>query len=90
MKILSDRMLRIKGSAKHSRCTDLHALLNNFEHRVFCASSLMLLYKGMLVRAHNLHRDRKSLARTGERWKIPLSHRILRMRVLLNITVVHV
>ena len=30
MKILSDRMLRIKGSAGHSRCTDLHALLNNF------------------------------------------------------------
>ena len=27
-------MLRIKGSAGHSRCTDLHALLNNFEHRV--------------------------------------------------------
>ena len=37
MKILSDRMLRIKGSAEHSRCTDLHALLNNFEHKVFCA-----------------------------------------------------
>ena len=35
MKILSDRMLRIKGSAEHSRCTDLHALLNNFEHSVF-------------------------------------------------------
>ena len=34
VKILSDRMLRIKGSAGHSRCTDLHALLNNFEHRV--------------------------------------------------------
>ena len=37
VKIVSDRMLRIKGSAEHSRCTDLHALLNNFEHRVFCA-----------------------------------------------------
>ena len=37
MKILSDRMLRINGSAERSRCTDLHALLNNFEHRVFCA-----------------------------------------------------
>ena len=35
--ILSDRMLRIKGSAGHSRCTDLCALLNNFEHRIFCA-----------------------------------------------------
>ena len=31
------RMLRIKGSGGHSRCTDLHAFLNNFEHRVFCA-----------------------------------------------------
>ena len=28
-------------------------------------------YKGVLVRALNLHRDQKSLARTGERWKIP-------------------
>ena len=34
MKILSDRMLRIKGSAGHSRCTDLHALLKSFEYRV--------------------------------------------------------
>ena len=66
VKILSDRMLRIKGSAEHFRCTDLHALLNNFEHRVFCAYSL-LLYKGVLVRALNLHQDQKSLARTGER-----------------------
>ena len=39
MKILSDKMLRIKGSAKHSRCKDLIALLNSFEHRVFCAES---------------------------------------------------
>ena len=76
--ILSDRMLRIKGSAGHSRCTDLHALLSNFKHRVFCAYSL-LLYKGVLVRVLNLHRDQKSLARTGEIWKIPLSHRILRL-----------
>ena len=75
---LSDRMLRIKGSAEHSRCTDLHALLNNFEHRIFYAYSL-LLYKGVLVRALNLHRDQKSLARTGERWKIPYSHSILRI-----------
>ena len=37
MKIVSDKMLRTNGSAKRSRCTDLHALLNNFEHRVFCA-----------------------------------------------------
>ena len=65
MKILSDKMLRIKGSAGHSRGTGLHALLNNFEHRVFCAQSL-LLYKGVLVRVRNLHRDQKSLARTGE------------------------
>ena len=35
-------MLRIKGSAEHSRCTDLHAPLNNFEHRGFCAKSLLL------------------------------------------------
>ena len=27
-------------------------------------------YKGVLVRALNLHRDQKSLSRTGERWKI--------------------
>ena len=63
-------MLRIKSSAGHSRCTDLHALLNNFEHRVFCAFSL-LLYKGVLVRALNLHQDKKSFATTGERCKIP-------------------
>ena len=34
---LHRRMLRIKGSAGHSRCIDLHAFLNNFERRVFCA-----------------------------------------------------
>ena len=34
VKILSDRMLRIKDSAGHSRCTDLHALLNNFEYGI--------------------------------------------------------
>ena len=62
MKILSDRMLRIKGSAEHSRCTDLHDLLNNFEHRVLRKESikLILLYKGVLVRVPNLHRDKKS------------------------------
>ena len=54
-----------KGS-EHSRCTDLYALLNNFEHRVFCAES-RLLYKGVLVRVLNLHRDQKLLARIGER-----------------------
>ena len=69
-------MLRIKGSAGQSRCKDLHALLNSFEHRVFCAYSL-LLYKGVLVRVLNLQRDQKLLVRTGERWKIPQSHRIL-------------
>ena len=45
VKILSDRMLRIKGSAEHSRCTDLHALLNNFDrgfsaHRVYCCTKV--------------------------------------------------
>ena len=36
-------------------------------------------YKGVLVRVLNyFHRDQKSLARIGERWKIP-SHRILRV-----------
>ena len=48
------------------------------------------MYKDVLVRALNLHRDKKSLARTGERWKILQSHRILRMRVLLNVLVVNV
>ena len=62
-------MLRIKGSAGHSRCTDLCALLNNFEHRIFCAYGL-LLYKGVLVRVLNLHRDQKSLAKIGEIWKM--------------------
>ena len=33
----------------------------------------LLLYKGVLARALNLHRDQKSLARTGERWK--MAHR---------------
>ena len=37
----------------------------------------LLLYKGVLVRLLNLHRDQKPLARTGERWKIALSHIIL-------------
>ena len=60
----------MKGFAGHSRCTDLHAFLNIFEHTVFCAWSL-LLYKGVLVRALNLHQDQKSLTRTGETWKIP-------------------
>ena len=39
----------------------------------------LLLYKGVLVRVLNLHRDQKSLAKTGERWKISSSHRILRI-----------
>ena len=77
MKILSGRMLRIKGPAEHSRCTDLHGLLNNFEHSGFCAKSL-LLCKGVLVRVLNLHRNQKSFARIEERWKIP-PHRILRV-----------
>ena len=56
---------------------DLDALLaNNFEHRVLRAYSL-----GVLVGVLNLHRDEKSLARTGERceaahkgfcWTFPL------------------
>ena len=49
MKILSDRMLRIKGSTEHARYTDLHALLNKFENRVLCAHSLQL-YKGVRAR----------------------------------------
>ena len=31
----------------------------------------LLLYKGVLVRVLNLNRDKKSLARTVERWKVP-------------------
>ena len=62
-------MLRIiNGSAEDSRCTDLHALLNNFEHRVLRIEPInTLLYKGVLVVVLNLHRDKKSYARTGER-----------------------
>ena len=52
-------------------CVNLHAFLNNFEHKVFSAYSLLMMYKGVLVRALNLHRDQKSLTRTGETWKIP-------------------
>ena len=44
----------------------------------------------MLVRVLNLHRDQKPLARTGERWKIPESHRILPIEGSANIPVVHV
>ena len=63
--------------------------MNNFEHRVLrirpintavqiCAVLVgVLLYKGVLVRALNLHGDQKSLARTEERWKNPQSHRVL-------------
>ena len=39
---LHHRMLRIKGYAGHYRSVDLHAFLNNFKHRVFCAYSLLL------------------------------------------------
>ena len=50
-------MLRIKGSAGHSRCTDLQALfMNNFEHRALRIE----LYKGVFVRVLNWHRDEKS------------------------------
>ena len=65
--ILSDRMLRIKSSAGHSRCANLHALLNNFDTGfsahiiVYCC----IQYKCVLVKVLNLHRDQKSLARTG-------------------------
>ena len=31
----------------------------------------LLLYTGVFVRVLNLNRDKKSMARTGERWKIP-------------------
>ena len=80
-------MLRIKGSAGHSHCTDLYALLNNFEHRVFCTRSL-LLYKGVLVRVLNLHRDQTSLAKAGEGWKILSETGCCAQRVLLVIPVV--
>ena len=32
---------------------------------------LLLYSKGVLVRVLNMHRDRKTLARTGKRWKVP-------------------
>ena len=71
----SHRILRIEGSTEYSRCTcvdiDLHALImNHFEHRVLRIEPINTAVRGVLVRALNLHRDRKSLARTGERWKI--------------------
>ena len=53
----SHRILRIEGSAEHSRCTCLdiyiylHALImNNFEHRVLRIEpiNIILLYKGLL------------------------------------------
>ena len=47
-------------------------------------------YKGVLVRALNLHRDQKSLARTGERWKISYHTGFYVKRVLLNIPLVYV
>ena len=50
--ILSDRMLCIKGSAGHSRCTDLHALVTNFENTINSAHRV-LMYKGVLVRVLN-------------------------------------
>ena len=73
-KFLSNRILRIEGSAEHSRCTrldiDLHALImNNFEHRVLRIKpiNLILLYKDVLFTLFNrrstvlkLHRDKKS------------------------------
>ena len=74
-------MLRLAGSAEHSPCADLQALLNNFEHSFFLRieSTAAAVQRGVLVRVMNLHRDQKSLARIGERWKIPKSHRILRI-----------
>ena len=42
-------------------------------------STAAVLYKGMPVRALNLHWDQKSFATTGGRWEISLSHRIIRI-----------
>ena len=52
---------------------------NTFGHATSYLLNCTFDYKGVLVRAMNLRRDQKSLARTGERWKIPLSHRVLRI-----------
>ena len=41
-------------------------LVNDFEHS-FRIEATILLYIGVLVRLLNLHRDKKSYARTGER-----------------------
>ena len=43
--------------------------MNNFEHRVLRIKpiNLILLHKDVLVGVLNLHRDKKSKARTGER-----------------------
>ena len=67
-KFLEHRILRIEGSAEHSRCTrldiDLHALImNNFERRVLRIKPInlrILLYKDVLVGVLDLHRDKKS------------------------------
>ena len=81
-------MLRITGSAGHSRCTDLCALLNNFEHRIFCGHGL-LLYKGVLVRVLNLHQDQKPLSENWGDGKFLSDTGFYANRVLLNIPVVH-
>ena len=64
-----------EGSAEHSRftCVDRPSRSHReqFRAQVFLRMESILLDEGVLVRALNLHRDQNSLARTGERWKIP-------------------
>ena len=43
----------------------------------------------MFVKVLNLHRDQKSLAKTGERWQIPQWHRILRIQQALSFRTHH-
>ena len=60
-------MLRMKGSAEHSRCTDLHALLiNNFEHnrvlRIESTAVQRCAHKSTEIEKKNENR---------ERWDVP-------------------
>ena len=64
-------MPRIKSSAGHFRCTDLHVPLNNFEHRV----QSVLLDKGVPVRVLDLHRDQNCWREQGRDGKF-LSHTV--------------
>ena len=52
--------------------TSLYPLgVDNIRYFFDLIFGILLLYKGVLVRALNLHRDQKSLTRTGETWEIP-------------------